>query len=198
MNLKCGSVAEVAHNVIRTYNNNCHNKNKTENIFNCDQTCIKNKACYIKYKERLHAEEDIVLRANAKALPDSAKLWTDVFAHDVCCARCRWKQTSQDGPETSNKYYLSHSTYQLSVKRQKKNLLVSNSSVSFLHGGGFPCSIVSQKGCNLTLVESQCQAVYSKLFAMTIDLHQVLNIHPQVKMSGLFLYTRSFKIKKYC
>lgn len=82
------------------------------------------------------------------------------------------------------------------VLKGKKNAVVLNSSVIFLHGGSFSCSVVPQKGCNLTLVESQCQVVHSKLFAIPIDLHQVLNIHPQVKMSGLFLNAHSLKIKK--
>lgn len=62
-------------------------------------------------KGHLHAEENIVLRTNAKALPDSTKLWLDVFTHDVRCAGCWWKQASQDGPEILHKYYISYSVY---------------------------------------------------------------------------------------
>ena len=45
-----------------------------------------------------HAEEDVVLRAEAQTLSDGAELGPDVFAHDVGRAGGRREQTRQDRP----------------------------------------------------------------------------------------------------
>lgn len=57
----------------------------------------------------------------------------------------------------------------------------------FLHGSGFPCSIMSQKGGNLSFIEVQCETIYSNLLAITINLDQVLDGNTKAQMCRLFL-----------
>lgn len=46
------------------------------------------------------------------------------------------------------------------------------------HGGGFPGSVVSQEGCDLSLVEGDAETVDGRARAPGKHLHQVLDLHP--------------------
>lgn len=61
-------------------------------------------------------------------------------------------------------------------------------NLAYSHSGGLSCSVVSQEGGNLSLVETQCKAVHRQLFPVPVDLDQVLNVDPGLKMGWLFLH----------
>lgn len=44
----------------------------------------------------VHAEQYVVLGADAQILPDGAEFTADVLAVDIGCARCGWEQARQD------------------------------------------------------------------------------------------------------
>lgn len=58
-----------------------------------------------------------------------------------------------------------------------------------LHGCGFPCPVVSEKGGDLSLIELQCQAIHSQLLPMAVDLDQVLDVNTWINLSWLLLNT---------
>ena len=64
-----------------------------------------------------------------------------------------------------------------------------------LHGGGLPRSIVAQEGGDLALIKIECQAVHGNLHAVSVNLHQVLNGHPQPQMSRFLFHADCDKRK---
>lgn len=65
--------------------------------------------------------------------------------------------------------------------------------VLYSHGGGFSGSVVSQEGCDLSLIEAERQSIYCQLLPVTINLHQVLDVDAKLQVSWLLLDTHHWK-----
>lgn len=61
-------------------------------------------------------------------------------------------------------------------------------NLAYSHGGGLSCSIVSQEGGDLSLIETQRQAINCQLLPVPVDLDQVLDVDPGLKMGWLFFH----------
>lgn len=60
-----------------------------------------------------------------------------------------------------------------------------------LHSCGLASSIVTEEGGYLSLIEPQGQSVYSQLFSMAVDLHQILDVNTGLDVARLLLNTHS-------
>lgn len=60
-----------------------------------------------------------------------------------------------------------------------------------LHCCGLASSIVSKEGGYLSVIEPQGQPVYSQLFSVAVDLHQILNVNTWLDVARFLLNTHS-------
>lgn len=59
--------------------------------------------------------------------------------------------------------------------------------LGFLHGGGLASPVVSQEGGDLAAVELERQSVHGQLFAVAVDLDQVLDVDAGLDVRRLLL-----------
>lgn len=59
--------------------------------------------------------------------------------------------------------------------------------LGFLHGGGLASPIVPQEGGDLAAVELEGQSVHGQLFAVAVDLDQVLDVDARLDVRRLLL-----------
>lgn len=62
-----------------------------------------------------------------------------------------------------------------------------------LHGGGLSCSIVAQEGGDLILIEAQSEVIYCQLVAMSVYLHQILNVDTRFQISWYLLNAHCYE-----
>lgn len=73
----------------------------------------------------------------------------------------------------------------INIQILKKRLLI-------LHGGGLSCSIVAQEGGDLILVEAQREVIHCQLVAVSVHLHQILNVDTRFQISWYLLDAHRF------
>lgn len=120
-----------------------------------------------------------MLGTDPQAPPDGAQFGADVSAQDVGGAGGGWEQACQDGP-------VDRGVGGPGVRGCLWTIWTL--SLAYSHGGGLSCSIVSQEGGDLSLIETQGQAIHRKLLPMPVDLDKVLDVDPGFNMGWLFLH----------
>lgn len=123
-------------------------------------------------------KKDVVLRTHSQRHANAVHVRADVLAVDGGRPRGGREHSSQDWPGTKRRCRLSHVQHSAYMPAE---------SLSDIHGGGLPGSVVPEKGRNLALVEVDAESIDGWRGAVAEYLDQVLDADPLHQICRLCL-----------